>query len=196
MNLRNNIKKVLNEENRFLKTINRYVDKYGIYKAPEIIGISLTEMVKLSNHTIDSKLAYHLIYENFINEKLKRKYKEFKLSMEYGDLVSWFGQVEYGHFGPDKVEQFSAYATPFFEEGETTPIEISWYDLLDQDDGSVISIENEGKYYYELKHKTEFESIDELFDWYDNFYLPRTYDVLITDLIPKARNQMEELLDR
>jgi len=196
MNLRNNIKKVLSEENRVLKTINRYVDKYGIYKAPEIIGISLTEMVKLSNHPIDNKLAYHLIYENFINEKLKRKYKEFKLSMEYGDLISWFGQIEYGHFGPDKVEQFSAYATPFFEEGETTPIEISWYDLLDQDDGSVISIENEGKYYYELKHKTEFESIDELFDWYDNFYLPRTYDVLITDLIPKARNQMEELLDR
>ena len=196
MNLRNNIKKVLNEENRFLKTINRYVDKYGIYKAPEIIGISLTEMVKLSNHPIDSKLAYHLIYENFINKKLKRKYKEFKLSMEYGDLISWFGQFETDYFGSDKVEQFSIYATPFFEEGETTPIEISWYDLLDQGDGSVISIENEGKYYHELKHKTEFESIDELFEWYDNFYLPRTYNILFSDLIPKSRNQMQELLDR
>jgi hypothetical protein len=195
MNLRNNIKKVLNEENRFLKTINRYVDKYGIYKAPEIIGISLTEMVKLSNHPIDSKLAYHLIHENFINEKLKRKYKEFKLSMEYGDLISWFGQFENGPFGSDNVEQFSIYATPFFEEGITTPIEISWYDLL-LADGSIISIENEGKYYYELEHKTDFESIDELFDWYDNFYLPQTYNVLITDLIPEARNQMEELLDR
>ena len=193
MSLRNNIKKVLNEENRFLQTVNRYVDKYGVYNATKIIGISLTEMVKLSNHPIDSKLANHLIYENFINEKLKRKYKEFKLSMEYGDLVSWFGQFENGPFGSDNVEQFSVYATPFLEEG-ATPIEISWYDLL-LADGSVISIENEGKYFYELKHKTEFESIDELFDWYDNFYLPETYNVLITDLIPEARNQMEELLD-
>ena len=61
---------------------------------------------------------------------------------------------------------------------------------------SVISIENEGKYYHELKHKTEFETIDELFDWYDNFYLPRTYNILFSELIPEARNQMEELLDR
>jgi hypothetical protein len=196
MNLRNNIKKVLVQESRHLETINRYVDKYGIYKAPEIIGISLTEMVKLSNYPIDSKLAYHLIYENFINKKLKRKYKEFKLSMEYGDLISWFGQFETDYFGSDKVEQFSIYATPFFEEGKTTPIEISWYDLLDQGDGSVISIENEGKYYHELKHKTEFETIDELFDWYNNFYLPRTYNILFSELIPEARNQMEELLDR
>jgi hypothetical protein len=195
MSLRNNIKKVLNEENRFLQTVNRYVDKYGVYNATEIIGISLTEIVKLTNHPIDNSLAYRLIYENFINEKLKRKYKEFKLSMEYGDLVSWFGQFENGPFGSDNVEQFSVYATPFFEEGKTTPIEISWYDLL-KDDGSVISIENEGKYFYELKHKTEFESIDELFEWYDNFYLPRTYNILFSDLIPEARNQMEELLDR
>ena len=154
MSVRKTIKKVLVQESRHLETINRYVDKYGIYKASEIIGISLTETVKLSNHPIDYKLAYHLIYENFINKKLKRKYKEFKLSMEYGDLISWFGQFESDYFGSDKVEQFSIYATPFFEEGKTTPIEISLYDLLDQGDGSVISIENEGKYYHELKHKT------------------------------------------
>ena len=196
MNLRNNIKKVLVQESRHLETIKKYVDNYGVYKASEIIGISLTEIVKLTNHPIDYKLAYHLIYENFINKKLKRKYKEFELSMEYGDLISWFGQFESDYFGSDKVEQFSIYATPFFEEGKTTPIEISWYDLVDQNDGSVISIENEGKYYYELEHKTEFESVDELFEWYNNFYLPKTYNILFSDLIPEARNQMEELLDR
>ena len=68
MSVRKTIKKVLVQESRHLETINRYVDKYGIYKASEIIGISLTEIVKLTNHPIDYKLAYRLIYENFINK--------------------------------------------------------------------------------------------------------------------------------
>ena len=114
MSVRKTIKKVLVQESRHLETIKKYVDKYGVYKVPEIIGISLTEIVKFSNHPIDNKLAYHLIYENFINKKLKRKYKEFKLSMEYGDLISWFGQFETDYFGSN-VNPTPFYVSWFFE---------------------------------------------------------------------------------
>jgi hypothetical protein len=48
-----------------------------------------------------------------------------------------------------------------------------------------------------IKNKCILNKLQKAFNiWYDNFYLPETYNVLITDLIPKARNQMEELLDR
>jgi len=47
-----------------------------------------------------------------------------------------------------------------------------------------------------VQESRHLETIDELFDWYDNFYLPKTYNILFSDLIPEARNQMEELLDR
>jgi hypothetical protein len=197
MNIRNTIKKVLNEEDRFTQTINKYVDKYGIHRASEIMGLSLTEIVKITNHPIDHRLAYSLICDNFKNKKLKRKYKEFTLDFEkYVGAMNWFCLLDNGHFGKDKVEQFFIFATPFWDNSKYTPIEISGYDLLDQNDGSVISIDGDGNYYYQLKDKTHFESLEELFDWYDNFYLPETYQVLKDYLIPMIRSKMEILLDK
>jgi hypothetical protein len=194
--IRKTIKKVLNEENKFIQSINRYIDKYGIHETSEMFGLSLTEIVRITNRPIDPFLAYLLLHENFINKKLQRKYKEFKLNIEFGSTISWFCQLDNGHFGKDKVEQFFIYATPFWDSSEYTPIEISDYDLLDKNDGSVISIEGQGNYYYELKDKTHFESLEELFDWYDNFYLPETYQVLKDYLIPMIRSKMEILLKK
>jgi hypothetical protein len=194
--IRKTIKKVLNEENKFIQSMNRYVDKYGIHETSEMFGLSLTEIVKITNRPINSFLAYLLINENFINKKLQRKYKEFKLNIEFGSTISWFCQLDNGHFGKDKVEQFFIYATPFWDSSEHTPIEISGYDLLDKNDGSVISIHGDGNYYYELKDKTHFESLEELFDWYDNFYLPETYQVLKDYFIPMIRSKMEILLNK
>jgi hypothetical protein len=38
--------------------------------------------------------------------------------------------------------------------------------------------------------------LEELFDWYDNFYLPETYQVLKDYLIPMIRSKMKILLDK
>ena len=50
MNLRNTIKKVLVQESRALETIKNYVEKYGLLRTSEILGLSLTEIVKITNH--------------------------------------------------------------------------------------------------------------------------------------------------
>jgi len=197
MNLRNTIKKVLVQESRALETIKNYVEKYGLLRTSEILGLSLTEIVKITNHPIDNKSANLIIFENFKNGVLDRTYKEFKLSLEYGDVIGWFGQIDNGPFKnyvePFKnyVEQYFIYATPYHDYLQEIPIDVSWCDLLNRDTGIVKSIEGDGRYWYKINVQDNFKSVEHLFDWYNNFYLPETYDVIMTKLIPEVRDDLE-----
>lgn len=190
MNLRNTIKKVLVQESRALETIKNYVEKYGLLRTSEILGLSLTEIVKITNHPINTELANELIVENFRNGNLDRTYKEFKLSLEYGDVIGWFGQLDNGPFG-NYVEQYFIYATPYYDYKQQLPVDVSWCDLLNQDDGIVKSIEGEGNYFFSINVQDNFKSVEHLFDWYNNFYLPLTYDVIMTKLVPEVRDDLE-----
>ena len=190
MNLRNTIKKVLVQESRALETIKNYVEKHGLERTSEILGLSLTEIVKITNHPIDNKLANLIIFENFKNGVLARTYKDFKLQPEYGDTIGWFGQIDNGPF-KNYVEQYFIYATPYYDYKQQIPVDVSWCDLLNQDDGSVKSIEGEGTYSYDVEIQDNFKSVEDLFEWYNNFYLPETYDVIMTKLIPEVRDDLE-----
>ena len=190
MNLRNTIKKVLVQESRALETIKNYVEKYGLLRTSEILGLSLTEIVKITNHPINTELANELIVENFRNGNLDRTYKEFKLSLEYGDVIGWFGQLDNGPFG-NYVEQYFIYATPYYDYKQQLPVDVSWCDLLNRDTGIVKSIEGEGNYFFSINVQDNFKSVEHLFDWYNNFYLPLTYDVIMTKLVPEVRDDLE-----
>lgn len=190
MNLRNTIKKVLIQESRALETINNYVEKHGLERTSEILGLSLTEIVKITNHPIDNKLANLIIFENFKNGVLDRTYKEFKLQPEYGDTIGWFGQIDNGPF-KNYVEQYFIYATPYHDYLQEIPIDVSWCDLLNRDTGIVKSIEGDGIYWYKINVRDNFKSVEDLFEWYNNFYLPETYDVIMTKLIPEVRDDLE-----
>ena len=190
MNLRNTIKKVLVQESRALETIKNYVEKYGLLRTSEILGLSLTEIVKITNHPINPELANELIVENFRNGNLDRTYKEFELSLEYGDVIGWFGQINNGPF-KKYVEQYFIYATPYYDYKQQLPVDVSWCDLLNRDTGIVKSIEGEGNYFFSINVQDNFKSVEHLFDWYNNFYLPLTYDVIMTKLVPEVRDDLE-----
>jgi len=190
MNLRKTIKKVLVQESRALETIKNYVEKYGLLRTSEILGLSLTEIVKITNHPINTELANELIVENFRNGNLDRTYKEFKLSLEYGDVIGWFGQINNGPF-KKYVEQYFIYATPYYDYKQQLPVDVSWCDLLNRDTGIVKSIEGEGNYFFSINVQDNFKSVEHLFDWYNNFYLPLTYDVIMTKLVPEVRDDLE-----
>jgi len=63
----------------------------------------------------------------------------------------------------------------------------------------VKSIEGDGRYWYKINVQDNFKSVvqdnfksvEHLFDWYNNFYLPETYDVIMTKLIPEVRDDLE-----
>jgi hypothetical protein len=52
----------------------------------------------------------------------------------------------------------------------------------------------------ELTHSTHrgnyfFNSVDNLFDWYNTFYLPEVYDIIMDDFIPKVQQDTDEKLE-
>jgi hypothetical protein len=50
---------------------------------------------------------------------------------------------------------------------------------------TVYQTQGEGGFYKELKHQTNFESVDELLNWYEEFYLPEVYNIIMNTLLPK-----------
>ena len=64
--------KVLINENRLEKLINKYINKYGIYTASKMMGLSITEVVELSNIMITPEIANEILYENMRVNELKK----------------------------------------------------------------------------------------------------------------------------
>ena len=147
-------------------------------------------IVPLKYYKLDSRVKSVMIE---VNRKLymrNRTYKEFKLQPEYGDTIGWFGQIDNGPF-KNYVEQYFIYATPYHDYLQEIPIDVSWCDLLNRDTGIVKSIEGDGIYWYKINVRDNFKSVEDLFEWYNNFYLPETYDVIMTKLIPEVRDDLE-----
>jgi hypothetical protein len=47
-----------------------------------------------------------------------------------------------------------------------------------------------GDYYTTFEDRTSFDSVDELYEWYENVYLPNVYYVVMNELLPKAQEDM------
>ena len=86
-------------------------------------------------------------------------------------------------------------ATPFWDGGEYTPVEIDWFTLLDDKLNVTIDQEGGGDYYKQLKHQTSFETVGELFNWYREFYLPEVYNLVMNKLLPIVHSDIDDRLN-
>ena len=201
MNLRDNIRKILreNSEDKFQNLVSEIIDEVGIYEAKKYFGITMTQLVKLSKIEINSKIANELLIENLEKGKLKDTYKEFNIQSTLDGVIYWDGGIKTGKFLPNYTEVITAMATPFWDGVDYTPVEIDWFSLEDRsrkiDKQVVVEIAGEGDYFKVLKDKTSFDSVEELFSWYDEVYLPGVYDIIINKLLPIAQQDIEDKMD-
>ena len=65
--------------NKRTEKILELIDEIGLWKTKEILGISLTKLVKLVDLKIHPNLAGDIIMEGIINETLPTMYKEFMI---------------------------------------------------------------------------------------------------------------------
>lgn len=197
MNLKENIRRVLRED-RISNIANQFINQVGLRDAAKMMGISITKIVELSNIPIDSKTANVLLEENLNNGKLKNKYKEFRIESNYDGVVYWEGELETGYFIDNYKELVTVMATPFWDGVDYTPVEIDWFTLLDKSRPAglqtIIDTEGHGSFYQELRDKTSFDSLEELFDWYHKVYLPRVYNIIM-HLLPEMHIFISEKLD-
>ena len=201
MNLRDNIRKILieNSEDKFQNSVLELIDEVGIYEAKKYFGVTMTQLVKLSKIEINSKIANELLIENLEKGKLKDTYKEFNIQSNLDGVVYWDGEIKTGEFLPNYTEVITAMATPFWDGLNYTPVEIDWITLEDRSrkigKQVVVEISGEGDYFKVLQDKTRFDSVEELFSWYDEVYLPGVYDIVINKLLPVAQQDIQDKMD-
>ncbi len=178
--------------------ILKLIDELGLWKTKEVLGISLTKLVKMVGMRIESAigLANEIIIENINNGNLPTEYKEFKISTNMDGVVYWEGKFYGEHFLPNMVETIWVMATPFWDGMTWTPVETDWYSLVDRGDNTLIAeIEGGGDYYEQLDEVESFSNVDDLFSWYNKVYLPSVYEIIIDNFLPKLRQDMDDRLD-
>lgn len=190
--LRESIKRVLKEESRLKKSVKAYIEEYGIKDAAELMGKTLTEVVRIADIPINNKMAYDLIIENFKNHNLPREYKDVTASFnrivyEFNGILEW--QIEFKREN-GLTEGLIAFATPFWDGTDVTPVELNYYVLYDDNGKTIEEISGEGDFYEGYKSKNEFENIEELFEWYNEEYLPNVYSIIVNKHLPRARKRL------
>jgi len=201
MNLQEHIRRVLREDKKS-KFIMDTVGKHGVYKTAKMMGVSLTYLYKMSDLKIDEFVAKELLAENIENGNLPAKYKGFEIEISSDDVFYWTRQFKSGHYPPHVLEKIWVMATPFFATADYTPVELDWYGLEDDSKKPNVGIYDTsggGDYFVELTHNTHngnyfFNSVDNLFDWYNTFYLPEVYEIILDRIIPQVQEETDERL--
>ena len=178
------------------ESIENLIDKLGLWKTKETLGISLTKLVKLVGLKIHPNLACEIIIEGINNETLPTKYKEFNISTNSDGVVYWEGKFYGDHLLPNIVETIWIMATPFWDGESYTPVETDWYSLVDGSKNELIDeIEAGGVYFETINDKVFFDSVEELNNWYNEIYLPGVYKIIMDNFLPNLRQEMDDRLD-
>jgi len=201
MNLQEHIRRVLRED-RKSKFIMDAVGKYGVHETAKIMGVTITYLYKMSDLEIDEFVAKELLVENIVNGNLPAKYRGFEIEISNDNVYYWTREFKSGHYPPNVLEKIWVMATPFFATADYTPVELDWYSLEDDSKKPSVGIYNtsgDGDYFVELTHNTHngnyfFNSVDDLFDWYNTFYLPEVYEIILDRIIPQVQEDTDERL--
>ena len=178
-------------------TVKRLVQELGYYGTKKMMGISYTELAKLSGERISYDLAYEILIEGIGNKTIPTEYKEFKLRRSFDSIIYWGAKIKTGRFSPDITEHIDVVATPFWDGGESTPVELDWYALVkDKSEKAIVeTFGHEENYFVQLTDITSFKDVNYLFRWYEGYYLPTVYEIITTNYIPKAQQICEHKLD-
>ncbi len=180
-------KKVIKEENSEQRQvlIDNISQFGGIYKASKLMGVSIAKLVDLSGMQIDPEVAYEILYEKVYKDGWIQ-YKNFSIYAHDG-LIGWERVIDKDNY----AESINIYATPFNDGLKGIPIEIDLYNILDQHDNSVFQIDGDGTYYKNIYYAPDFKNSKDVIDWFENFYLPKVYSIVMDKLLPElySKNQ-------
>jgi hypothetical protein len=161
------------------KKLYDMIKKYGINHMRNITDFSVIELIQRSKYPISLNIAYEIIFELYSKGLLPKEYNEFELKIEnLNKMIIWSYEGRYN----DYIEKMETFATPFWNDEQTIPVENDYYSLTDTETGEEI---NENSLFQnDIDVKTNsFKDIEELLTWYKNFYLVKVYEYLKRSLI-------------
>jgi hypothetical protein len=185
--MKSTIRKVLREEisDRRKEFTDHIHQLGGIYKASKLMGVSIAKLVDLSGMQIDPEVVYEILYEKVYKDGWIQ-YKKFSIYASDG-LICWERVIDKDNY----AESVNIYATPFNDGMEGIPVEIDLYHILDQHDNSVLQIDGDGNYFGNIYYVPDFKNSKDVIDWFENFYLPKVYDIVMNKLLSElySKNQ-------
>jgi hypothetical protein len=168
-----------NTNNEVSKLLSKMVNEYGVYKAMEMTGLNVIQLFdRLGNNIIiDSEMANELLRMLWRQNLLPKKVNNFKLYYET------FDGVLYWNLETD-TEEAQAMCTPFWDGNKLIPIDFEYYTF--KKDGQ--SDEYNPQWYKGIPYEDNFDSIQDLIDWFKEWYIPVVYFQL-NKFLKKARKE-------
>ena len=190
MNMKHSTKFII-QENRLEKLVSKYLNEFGLSKTSQMMGVSRSKVLELAKVPIDSLYAYEILYEKMRSNELKNIYEGFEIRTSLDGVFYWESMMKTGHFGEEITENISVAATPFWDGVKYTPVEIEWFTLIDDNGETIYDSGGDGNFFKEVKNKSQFESVEKVLIWYEKFYLPEVYDVIMNLLLPKVHKLVD-----
>lgn len=161
------------------KKLYDMIKKYGINHMRNITDFSVIELIQRSKYPISLNIAYEIIFELYSKGLLPKKYNEFELKIEnLNKMIIWSYEGRYN----DYIEKMETFATPFWNDEQTIPVENDYYSLTDIETGKEYVEGNIFSHNIEIESNS-FKDIEELLTWYKNFYLVEVYEYLNLRLV-------------
>lgn len=128
--------------------LNQLIKDYGLYETSKSIGISMEKLIEFSGHIINTPMdAYDILCELIENKKIETTYNGFTIYLQNFEGIFYW-----------RNKGLWIAATPFWDGSEGIPVDIDIYD----------------KDYYEFIYsRYQFDSVDDLKNWWGSFYLPQ-----------------------
>lgn len=171
--------KTNNEVSRLLA---KMVGEHGVYKTMEMTGLNVIQLFdRLGNNVIiDSEMANDLLRMLWNQNLLPKTVNNFKLTYETFDGILYWNL-------DSKTEEIVAMCTPFWEGNKSIPIDFSYYTV--KENGT--EEEYNPEWYENIDYKDDFDSIQDLIDWFKEWYIPVVYHQLIK-FLKKARKEYRD----
>jgi|694.fasta_scaffold05412_21 hypothetical protein len=155
----------------------KLIEKHGIIKVSELIGISVYQILKISDSSFvpDYDIINEILYDmNKIN-KIDFQFKEFNVYYCDG-FICWDGSLK--NIDDDHIFNIHAYVTPYYETDQLqTPIQIDYYEILDLEKHQIISDEIE--ILSDIDCPRFFDNVDSFENWFYKIYTVDTRAELI-----------------
>ena len=181
---------------KFKKRLVDLIEREGFRNAANTLGMSLTEVVHLSELKFGAPVAGSIIYELARENKIPLEYKEYKLYATDDGLIAWSTKDNKKYFGYDVKERITVYATPFWENQKSIPVELLHFEISSLRDEGIMNLDIYDSKDIKVSH--DFYSIEDLLSWYRDVYLKNVYiliDELKQNCLKENQNKIKSRLD-
>jgi len=178
-------------KSKHVEKINKLIEEYGEPETAKKLGVSLPELYVITKNEVDEYMAGELIYHLLSMDKLPKKYNGFEIYLDdFAGTVVWSRTTLIEVNKKSCIEESIFYATPFWDGNEGIPIDSSYYQVYNTkyNEGTIKETYFSDTVIYNemLPSDTIFSNIEELIVWYRDFYLPKTYEVIM-NMLEKIR---------